>query len=418
MKIDYINTAHKGLPGLANKLRTDLNSGISNNTLEIRRQAFDDNLRYREPMPSFWFFVKDAFGDEILQILCVCAIIEISIGLSPFTENPGYDAFDGIGIVFAIAVIVITTAVTNYNKEKKFKQLSDENFKKFKDSKIPKKGRGKLANNTPIYSDPNTHSKIIGTLLKDQEIKWISKTICDEREWVRCDKEHNYGYVIGYEKDKKCNLNLETIKEKVDKNDKIKEPKKLNLVPITKEENEIGKESLKEILEESKKDFNDNESQSISTGMEDNNHININKSDFSDSDSESSSSNNSNYEEKDENWDKLIYEEDVSKIDSVIKENNKLMNELLNQKGENEIQVSNALNSILDVLPGNENLSKDNRLFNALNLIPGGKNHLKENIERKDSFGEDIKKSRTVAPKKQLPKKDGKIKKEKVKSKK
>ena len=295
----------------------------------------------------------------------------------------------------------------------------NKTLQKFKDSKIPKKGRGKLVNNAPIYSDPNTHSKIIGTLPKGQEIKWISKTICDEREWIRCDKEHNYGYIIGYEKDQKCNLNLETIKEKVDKNDKIKEPKKLNLVPITKEENEIGMESLKEILEESKKDFTDNESQSISTGMEDNNHININKSDFSESsDNESSSSKNSNYEEKDENWDKLIYDEDVSKIDSVIKENNKLMNELLNQKGENEIQVSNALNSILDVLPGNENLSKDNRLFNALNLIPGGKNHLKENFERKDSFGEDIKTSRTVAPKKQLAKKEGKIKKEKVKSKK
>ena len=130
-EIDYINSRHKGLQGLAKELRTDLNTGINYNTMELRRQAFDDNLRYREPMPSFWFFIKDAFGDEILQILCYCAIIEISIGLSPFTENPGYDAFDGIGIVFAIAVIVITTAVTNYNKEKKFKQLSDENFKKF-----------------------------------------------------------------------------------------------------------------------------------------------------------------------------------------------------------------------------------------------------------------------------------------------
>ena len=130
-EIEYINSTHKGLDGLAKKLKSDLNTGISNNTLEARRKAFDNNLRYREPMPSFWFFVKDAFGDEILQILCLCAIIEISIGLSPFTENPGYDAFDGIGIVFAIMVIVITTAVTNYNKEKKFKQLSDENFKKF-----------------------------------------------------------------------------------------------------------------------------------------------------------------------------------------------------------------------------------------------------------------------------------------------
>ena len=130
-EIEYINNAHKGLQGLAKKLKTDLNSGINSNSLQMRRQAFDNNLRYREPMPSFWFFVKDAFGDEILQILCFCAVIEISVGLSPFTENPGYDAFDGIGIVFAIAVIVITTAVTNYNKEKKFKQLSDENFKKF-----------------------------------------------------------------------------------------------------------------------------------------------------------------------------------------------------------------------------------------------------------------------------------------------
>jgi len=130
-EIDYINSTHKGLAGLAQKLKTDLTNGVSNNTLELRRRAFDNNLRYREPMPSFWYFIKDAFGDEILQILCVCAIIEISIGLSPFTENPGYDAFDGIGIVIAICVIVITTAVTNFNKEKKFKQLSDENFKKF-----------------------------------------------------------------------------------------------------------------------------------------------------------------------------------------------------------------------------------------------------------------------------------------------
>ena len=130
-EIDYINSTHQGLEGLAKKLKTDLNNGISYNSLALRQQAFDNNERYREPMPSFWYFVKDAFGDEILQILCLCAIIEISIGLSPFTENPGYDAFDGIGIVFAIMVIVITTAVTNYNKEKKFKQLSDENFKKF-----------------------------------------------------------------------------------------------------------------------------------------------------------------------------------------------------------------------------------------------------------------------------------------------
>ena len=132
-EINYIESTHEGLPGLSKKLNSDLENGISSNedAKRLRIDYFDDNLRYREPMPSFWYYVAEAFEDEMLRILVVCAIFEITIGLSPLTENPGKDAFDGFGIVFAILVIVITTSVTNYNKEKKFKQLSDENFKKF-----------------------------------------------------------------------------------------------------------------------------------------------------------------------------------------------------------------------------------------------------------------------------------------------
>ena len=291
----------------------------------------------------------------------------------------------------------------------------NKTLQKFKDSKIPKKGKGKVANEIPIYKEPNTHSEIIGKLNKDQEIKWISKSICDEREWVRMNEDNNFGYVVGYDKDGKCNLEIETIKEKKDKNDKIKENKKLKLVPITKEELNLGNEALKEILsEENKKNDKDIEEQSISTRMEDNH---INQSDFSDIDSDNDDSQSSNSykdeDEKDAKWDNLIFEEDVSKIGSVIKENDKLLNELLsqyekeqnnneeknNKESEKENLVSKALASILDVLPGNENLSKEDRLLNALNLIPGGKNLKNQTRERKDSFGEDIKKSRTLAPK-------------------
>ena len=132
-EINFINEQHGGIANLAKKLKSDLNRGISSNedSKRQRENAFDNNMRYREPMPPFWFFVKDALGDEMLQILIFCAIFEISIGLSPLSDNPGKDALDGLGIVIAIIVIVVTTSVTNYNKEKKFNQLSDENFKKF-----------------------------------------------------------------------------------------------------------------------------------------------------------------------------------------------------------------------------------------------------------------------------------------------
>ena len=108
-EIDFIQSEHEGIQGLAKKLNSDLKNGISSNedSNRLRREYFDDNKRYREPMPSFWHYVAEAFEDEMLRILVVCAIFEITIGLSPLTENPGKDAFDGIGIVFAILVLFL-----------------------------------------------------------------------------------------------------------------------------------------------------------------------------------------------------------------------------------------------------------------------------------------------------------------------
>ena len=39
-------------------------------------------------------------------------------------------------------------------------------LEKFKESKIPKKGKGKIIIEIPIYKEPNTQSEIIGTIKK------------------------------------------------------------------------------------------------------------------------------------------------------------------------------------------------------------------------------------------------------------
>ena len=69
-------------------------------------------------------------------------------------------------------------------------------LEKFKNSKIPKKGTATIPIEIPIYKEPNTHSPIIGKIKKDEEITWISKSICDEREWIRCNQIHDYGYIV------------------------------------------------------------------------------------------------------------------------------------------------------------------------------------------------------------------------------
>ena len=65
-------------------------------------------------------------------------------------------------------------------------------LEKFKNSKIPKKGTAVVKDEVPIYQEPNTHSKIIGTIKKDEHVNWISKSICDGKEFVRCNAEKNF----------------------------------------------------------------------------------------------------------------------------------------------------------------------------------------------------------------------------------
>ena len=84
-------------------------------------------------------------------------------------------------------------------------------LEKFKDSKVPKKGSGTTNTDLPIYQEPNTHSKVIGTIKKDENFDWVGKSICDGKEFVRCDK--NFGYIAINEINGKCNLNMDTVKE-------------------------------------------------------------------------------------------------------------------------------------------------------------------------------------------------------------
>ena len=196
----------------------------------------------------------------------------------------------------------------------------NKGLEKFKESKIPKKGKGKIIKEIPIYKEPNTQSEIMGYIKKNQEISWISKSICDEREWIRANKNNDYGYIVGYEKDGKCNIDIGTIKEKTE--EEIKKEygfdQKSEIIPITKEEVELGDEALEEILNDLnegndfKKD-DDNESKTNkSTEMDESN-----KSYFSSGFEDPQKQNQTGIkiiEDDDDDWEDF-YENDISKLE-------------------------------------------------------------------------------------------------------
>ena len=215
-------------------------------------------------------------------------------------------------------------------------------LEKFKKSKIPKKRKGKITIEIPIYKEPNTQSKIIGRIKKNQEISWISKSICDDREWIRCDKNNNYGYIFGYEKDGKCNLDIGIIKEKND--DEVKKEygfeQKNEIIPITKEEINLGKKALEEILndvnDDEKKDEDDNESKTNkSTEMDESN-----KSYFSGFEKRQNQTGIKIIEDEDDDWDDF-FEADITKLDYIKSKNEKLIYEIACQMNKEKSKGKN-----------------------------------------------------------------------------
>lgn len=244
-------------------------------------------------------------------------------------------------------------------------------LKKFKESKIPKKGKGKITIEIPIYKEPNTQSEIIGTIKKNQQVSWISKSICDEREWIRCNKDNNYGYIVGYEKDGKCNLDIGTIKEK--KDEEIKKEygheQKNEIIPITEEEITLGNEALEEILNEDdeKKDYNDDGESKTNKSTE----IDESNKSYYSGFEEGQSKTGINIEE-DDDWNDF-FENDINKLDFIKSENEKLINEIKCQldndsksqkKGENENTISKVISDLKKDSPDYEKSKIDKFLEN------------------------------------------------------
>ena len=127
-ELEKVSKQIKNTGNFASLLRTDIDEGIlaDESDKAIRIKFFDTNRKELAKSLSFWYFFKQTLEDTFLRILILCAFVQISIGLSPFTENPAKDWIDGLAILFAVIVIVFTATITNYSKEKKFRKITEE----------------------------------------------------------------------------------------------------------------------------------------------------------------------------------------------------------------------------------------------------------------------------------------------------
>ncbi|KAL9255116.1 Calcium-transporting ATPase 9, plasma membrane-type-like protein, partial [Drosera capensis] len=115
-----------GVKGLSGFLNTNLDIGVSGEDADLlsRRNAFGSNTYPYKKGKGFVSFLWDAWQDLTLVILIIAAIASLALGIK--TEGLKEGWYDGGSITFAVLLVIIVTAVSDYRQSLQFQHLNEE----------------------------------------------------------------------------------------------------------------------------------------------------------------------------------------------------------------------------------------------------------------------------------------------------
>uniref|UniRef100_A0A803MKC9 Calcium-transporting ATPase n=1 Tax=Chenopodium quinoa TaxID=63459 RepID=A0A803MKC9_CHEQI len=115
-----------GVTQLAEKLKTNLEKGIPGSDEDIlqRKNVYGTNTYPRKKGRSFWRFLWEACQDLTLIILMVAAVASLALGITSEGIKQGW--YDGGSILFAVFLVIVVTAVSDYRQSLQFQNLNDE----------------------------------------------------------------------------------------------------------------------------------------------------------------------------------------------------------------------------------------------------------------------------------------------------
>eukprot|EP00163_Fabomonas_tropica_P011977 TRINITY_DN2302_c0_g1_i6.p1 TRINITY_DN2302_c0_g1~~TRINITY_DN2302_c0_g1_i6.p1 ORF type:complete len:805 (-),score=234.90 TRINITY_DN2302_c0_g1_i6:1546-3960(-) len=118
-----------GVAGICSAVKSDGKKGL---TLEEKNRRFAERIaRYGEnklpPAASKTFLglVWEALHDKILILLCVAATLSIALGLAT-SDDKSTSWLEGAAILVAVIIVVLVTALNDYQKERQFRALNEK----------------------------------------------------------------------------------------------------------------------------------------------------------------------------------------------------------------------------------------------------------------------------------------------------
>ncbi|KAF7806697.1 calcium-transporting ATPase 8, plasma membrane-type-like [Senna tora] len=115
-----------GVKWLADLLKTNVENGIQGDDADLikRRNAFGSNNYPRKKGRNFLLFMWDACKDLTLIILMVAAVVLLALGIKSEGSKEGW--VDGGSIAFAIILVIVVTAISDYREALQFQDVNEE----------------------------------------------------------------------------------------------------------------------------------------------------------------------------------------------------------------------------------------------------------------------------------------------------
>lgn len=216
-----------GVQGIANGLQSDTHSGLSVDEAAAPQQItfdqaaygtstdkkaershtggqpFEDRIRVygRNVLPPkkatpLWRLVWNAYNDTVLIVLTVAAAISLALGLyetfgaehPPGSPTP-VDWVEGLAICIAIVIVVLVTAVNDWQKEQAFVRLNAK--KEEREIKVTRSGRAVMISVYDVLAGDITHMEpgdvipVDGVFIEGHDVRCDESSATGESDAIR-----------------------------------------------------------------------------------------------------------------------------------------------------------------------------------------------------------------------------------------
>ncbi|KAF9182887.1 hypothetical protein BGZ51_004363 [Haplosporangium sp. Z 767] len=172
---------------------------------EARSKAFGRNILPTVQSASFFSLVKKAYNDRTLILLTIAALVSLGVGIyedyGPHhkDEDPRVGWVEGVAILAAVAAVVFTNAINDYQKERQFRKLNakkeDRNVKLLRDGREQEINVKDVQVGDILLMEPGDLLAVDGIILKSHNITCDESSATGESDALKKDTEEHC-YVI------------------------------------------------------------------------------------------------------------------------------------------------------------------------------------------------------------------------------